>query len=840
MKISKPCASLLFILFAVLLLPHKIEAQPPAVMNAAETELALRKLRVTASVLYIAAHPDDENTTLLSYLASERGVRAAYLSLTRGDGGQNLIGTEKGELLGLVRTQELLAARRIDGAEQYFTRAIDFGYTKSPEETLRVWGRDETLADVVWVIRRFRPDVIITRFPTTGEGGHGQHTASAILAREAFDAAGDPSRFPEQLREVAVWKPKRLLWNVFSRQGTQPSDIPNLVSVDGGAYNSLLGKSYTEIAAASRSQHKSQGFGSAERRGAAPIYFAHIAGDAPTDDILDGVPLGWQRVPGGQVVGQFLDDAVQRLTHSDTQTVLPLLISAYVEMGKLLDAHPVVRVKRQELLGVIRASAGLWLEAVAAESSATPGGELRVAATVVNRSSFPLRLESIGLPFDNTTRTVNAELKNNLPLTTDVIIRVPETTAPSQPYWLRDKPGRGLFSVNGQQLVGTPENAASMSVAFTFAAGASGERLVFEIPALYRWTDRVRGEQYRPVEIVPRVAVDIDQRTVIFPDRQPKRVRINLRSNVAGATTTTTTTGTLRLQLPEGWSAAPASAPVTLKAKGEDSSVWFSITPPLAPSTATLAAQFESGGKQYARGTLEIDYEHIPRQTLFPSAEAKLVRLDLQKRGTRVGYVMGAGDEVPEALRQVGYQVALLSDEDLDGADFSKYDAIITGVRAYNTRPRLRARQTRLLEYVAAGGTLVVQYNTPERALDGVGLGPYPLKLSSERVTVEDAPVELLAPQDALLNAPNKITAADFEGWVQERGLNFPNEWHPKYQTLFESHDPGEMAKRGGTLVARHGRGTYVYTSYAWFRQLPAGVPGAYRLFVNLVSGGRG
>ena len=507
---------------------------------------------------------------------------------------------------------------------------------------------------------------------------------------------------------------------------------------------------------------------------------------------------------------------------------------AYVEMGKLPDALPLVRVKRQELLEVIRASAGLWIEAIAAEPAVVPGGEMRVAVTLVNRSNFPLRLVSIGLPFDIAPRAVDSELKHNQPATNEVSISVPGTTALSQPYWLREKPGAGIFSVAQQRLVGTPENAASMSLALTVAAGDAGERIVFDVPTLYRWTDRVKGEQYQPVEIIPMVAVNLDERTVIFPDRAAKRLRINVRSNVAS-----NIAGTLRLRLPEGWRVAPASVDVGLKEKGEESSVEFTITPPPAPSTATLAAVFESGGKQFTRGTLGIDYAHIPRQTLFPPAEAKLVRLDVQRRGTRVGYVMGAGDEVPEALRQVGYQVELLSDDDLDAADLSKYDAIITGVRAYNTRARLRARQARLLEYVAAGGTLVAQYNTAERALDGFGLGPYPLKLSPERVTLEDAPVSLLAPQDSLLNAPNKITAADFDGWVQERGLNFPNKWDEKYQTLFESHDPGETDKRGGTLVARHGRGIYIYTSFAWFRQLPAGVPGAYRVFVNLVSGGR-
>ncbi|MCA1591640.1 MAG: PIG-L family deacetylase [Acidobacteria bacterium] len=826
------------ILFAFLLVfPFTLQAQPPAVKNAAETEVALKKLNVVGSVLYVAAHPDDENTALLAYLANERGVRAGYLSLTRGDGGQNLLGTEKGELLGLVRTQELLAARRVDGAEQFFTRAIDFGFTKSPEETLRIWGHDAVLADVVWVIRRFRPDVVITRFPTTGEGGHGQHTASAILAREAFEAAGDPARFPEQLREggVQTWKPKRLLWNNFNfRAGERPANYQNLASVDVGTYSPLLGKSYTEIAALSRSMHKSQGFGSAERRGSAPNYFTLLAGDTPGKDILDGVDLSWNRIPGGAPVGQILSEAARQFSPSDPAAILPLLLRAHASMSKLPDGDPLVAVKRRELLDVIRACSGLWMEAIAAEAFVTPGGELKVTTTLVNRSSFPLKLESIGLPYGNAPRAVNSELKSNQPLPTEVSVRVPADAELSQPYWLRDEHGQGVFGVGDARLVGTPESATALPLTLTIAAGDAGEKLVYEIPAQFRRTDPVRGEQYRPVEIVPPVVVNLEEKVLVFPDRQPKRVRLALRNNVAG-----NTSGTLRLRLPEGWRAEPEAVPVALRNKGEETSATFTVTPSQAQSAGTLSAEFESGGRRFSRGTLEIDYPHIPRQTLFPLARARLVRLDLQKRGEQIGYVMGSGDEIPEALRQVGYHVTLLSDEDLDGADLKNYDAVITGVRAYNTRPFLRERQKRLLDYVEAGGTLVVQYNTSSNELAGAQLGPYPFKLSQDRVTVEEAPVQMLAPQDMLMNAPNKITAADFDGWVQERGLYFASEWDGKYVPLFESHDPGEAERRGGTLVARYGKGTYIYTSLAWFRQLPAGVPGAYRLFVNMISAGK-
>ncbi|MBA3716321.1 MAG: PIG-L family deacetylase, partial [Pyrinomonadaceae bacterium] len=463
--LSYPRALAAIFLFALFfILPSSTAAQPPpAVMNAAETEQALKKLTVLGSALYVAAHPDDENTSMLAYLSGERLVRAAYLSVTRGDGGQNLIGTEQGALLGVVRTQELLAARRIDGAEQFFTRAIDFGFSKSPEEALRIWGHDAVLADVVWVVRRFRPDVIITRFPSTGEGGHGHHTASAILAAEAFAAAGDASRFPEQLKHVRPWQPKRLLWNSFFRRGTGggggqlAAEGSGLLSVDLGAYNPLLGKSYTEIAANSRSMHKSQGFGSAERRGTAINTLQHLAGDAPARDIFDGVDLSWRRVPGGEAVGRILEEANRAYRPANAQATLPLLVRAHAAMSKLPADDPWVAGKRRKLLEVIRACAGLWVEAVSTEAATTPGGKVRVTMTLVNRSDYPFRVESIMPPFGASPQTVNADLKNNQPLSTPLTVRVPAGAVVSQPYWLRSAPSKGTYAVTDQQVIGMPE-----------------------------------------------------------------------------------------------------------------------------------------------------------------------------------------------------------------------------------------------------------------------------------------------------------------------------------------------------------------------------------------------
>jgi LmbE family N-acetylglucosaminyl deacetylase len=820
-------------LLLLLILPAA-RAQAPRQLDAAETQAALRRLAVAGSVLYVGAHPDDENTALLAYLARGRGARTAYLSLTRGDGGQNILGSEKGELLGVVRTQELLAARRIDGAEQFFTRAIDFGFTKSPEETFRFWDHEAVLADVVWVVRRFRPDVMIARFPTTGEGGHGQHTASAILASEAFEAAGDPARFPEQLKlGVQPWRPKRLVWNVFNFRQEAPKDADKMLSADVGGYDPLLGKSYTEIAAESRTMHMSQAQGTPGRRGPALNYFAHLKGEAASKDLFDGVDMTWRRFNGGEVVNQLLEEAARKYDPSNPSAVLPLLLRARREMGKLAKDEPLIEAKRTALDEVIRAAAGLWVEAVAADPYVTPGGEVKVTTTVVNRSVYPLKFETVGASSAGVD-VLRAELKNNQPLTRERTLRIPGDAAYSQPYWLREEPSKSLFRVNDAGLIGAPEGPPALTVPFTAVFGADEEVVTFNVPVLYRWTDRVRGDLYRPLTVVPEVAVAVGEQTLVFPDRQPKPLRVTLRNNTA-----TDATGTLRLKLPAGWTATPAEIPATLKAKGEEFRATFNVTPAANASTTMLVAEFESAGKTFTRGMLEIDYAHIPRQTLFPVARAELVRVELARRGQRVGYVAGSGDEVPEALRQVGYDVTLLSDEDLEAADLSRFDAVVTGVRAYNTRAALRRQQKRLLEYVERGGTLVVQYNTPDRTLEGAQLGPYPFKITGDRVTDETAEMTPLAPTDALLNSPNKISHADFDGWVQERGLYFASEWDAHYTPLFASHDPGAPDLKGSTLVARHGKGTYVFTALAFFRQLPAGVPGAYRLFVNMISAGK-
>jgi LmbE family N-acetylglucosaminyl deacetylase len=816
-----------FALISFLLFTGDLSSQPKGIMNTAELKSALKKLNVLGTVLYIAAHPDDENTAVLSYYASEKLLRAGYLAVTRGDGGQNLIGKEQAELLGVIRTQELLEARKIDGAEQFFTRAIDFGYTKSPEETFQIWGKDNILSDVVWVIRNFRPDVIITRFPTTGEGGHGQHTASAVLAVDAFNISADPSKYPEQLKSVEPWKVKRVFWNKWIRD--DKADLSGLLKIDIGAYNPLLGKSYTEIAAESRSMHKSQGFGATGRRGETLNYFELLKGDPANSDILDGINLTWDRVPGSEKVKNLLKEAEQNFNPEEPALILPSLLEAYKEMSKLNENYW-VPIKKKELLEVIRSISGMWIEAISSDYYSSPGETIKISAGIVNRSDYPFTLKKISVPsFHTDYKSAEKIMQKGEFISEELNVTLDKEAGFTHPYWLKEEPGKGIYTVDDAKQIGKPENEPPLNAEFTVLA--DNTELTFTTPVFYRWNDPVKGEQYRPFGITPEVTVQFENGTFLFPDNEPKEINVIVSSH------TDKFSGKLHLNLPENWKAEPEEIPISFSKKGEEQSFRFSVSPPFEESKVQLFAEVQSGEKIFTRGMVSIDYPHIPLQTLFPKAKIKLVRLNLAKTISSIGYVEGSGDDIPVYLQHLGYKVTMLSDNDMD-SDLSSYDAIITGIRAYNTRHQLEFKNKNLLNYVENGGTLIVQYNTNgELATDKIG--PYPFKISRDRITNEDAPVNILKPGHSLLNYPNKITAQDFENWIQERGLYFPGEWDNKYETVISSNDPGESPKEGGILFTRYGKGVFIYTGYSWFRQLPAGVPGAYRIFINLISAGK-
>ena len=817
---------LLQILGPLLVFSIPARAQQRGIPNAADLEISLQKLNVLGSVLYVGAHPDDENTSLLALFSKGRKYRTAYLSVTRGEGGQNLIGPEQGAELGLLRTQELLAARRIDGAEQYFTRAVDFGYSKTAQETLEIWGKERVLGDIVWVIRKFRPDVIITRFSAEGSGGHGHHTAAGMLIKEAFAAAADPNRFPDQLTTVSVWKTTRILLNSWR---PNPGEAAPALRIDTGEYNPLLGKSYSEIAAESRSQHKSQGFGSGGRRGTRYDYFELWAGEPAAEDLFDGVDVTWNRVPGGQKVGLLLAECIQSFDPRQPSRSVPGLLGVQAELAKLPESGW-VRLKKEELSQVIQGCAGIWMEAIADDFAAAPGDEIMIRTSVVNRSDQPFILHRLGIPRVVPDSVVDQPLKNNEILAMENKALIPKDFPLSQPYWLEPSPQGRPFFAGDRNLMGLAENPPSLSVALVLSA--DGQRLEYSIPVLFRWTDQVQGELYRPFEVRPRVTIQIEDGVKIFSGGGPQPLKIRLKShskNVAG---------TIRLKGEDGWRVVPDDLPFSLAGKSEETEVSFEISPPIKAQESVLTAEADLGGEIVRLAMAEISYPHIHRQVYFPESRIKVVKLDVQTKGKRLGYIMGAGDDVPEALRHLGYEVMMLTDEMLETSDLSSFDALVAGVRAYNTRDRLESVNQRLLDYVERGGTLVVQYNVASGALAD-RIGPFPLTIGRDRVSVESAPVTFPVPGHPLLTFPNKITSRDFEGWVQERGLYFASSWDEKYEAILSSHDPGEPDRKGGLLYARYGKGVFIYTSYAWFRQLSAGVPGAFRIFANLISAGK-
>jgi LmbE family N-acetylglucosaminyl deacetylase len=823
------------LLALLLMTPTANAAGPPP--DAARLQVALRRLGVVGRVLYVAAHPDDENTNLLAYLENVALVRTAYLSLTRGDGGQNLIGAEQGPELGLIRTQELLAARRIDGAEQFFTRARDFGFSKSPEETLRLWGKDAVLADVVTVIRRFRPDVIITRFQPEKTDTHGHHTASAMLAAEAFRAAADPKFHPEELTGgLEAWQARRLLWNKSSWNLKPDEDLSDFAKLDVGVYNPVLGLSMGEIAAESRSMHKSQGFGVAPARGPIVEYFK-VLDSAPKAKPpkpigpLDGLDLTWARFPKTSRVRALAEKAARGFEPAKPQASIPALL----ELDRALDAVPDASFRSQrkyEVAELSFACAGLFLEATAAAYEVAPGQPLDVTATVINRSPTKVALRSIQLPFEAGPTSFEDESIAGKPFETKHTIHVPADRAPTTPYWLDGAPEAGLYRTPDARDVGAPESPDALVA--TFKLVIDGRELSYARPVTFKWTDPVMGERHRAVETTPAVSVRPDASVLMFPDAAPRPLAVRLVAGAPGVA------GVVRPAAPAGWAVEPATAPFSLAKKGAEATVTFHLRPVAKGAAAgTVRVVAEVGGAKYARGVVHIDHAHIPIQTWLADADVRLVPLALEKGGARIGYVPGPGDEVPASLRRVGYEVTLLDDAGLTAASLARFDAVVTGVRAFNTSERLRAAHAALMSYVENGGTLVVQYNTNNRLAPLTdAVGPWPFEIGRDRVTDETAPVAFTAPAAPALTTPNALGPRDFDDWIQERGLYFAETWDPRYQTVLSMHDPDEKPLAGALLWARHGKGTFVYTGLAFFRQLPAGVPGAYRLFANLLAGG--
>ncbi|MFY8137174.1 MAG: PIG-L family deacetylase [Flavobacteriales bacterium] len=814
-----------FALFLVLLFTSPLFAQ-----NSAEILLNLKKLQTTGSVLYIAAHPDDENTRLLAYLANERKLRTGYLSLTRGDGGQNLIGTEQGEPLGLIRTNELMAARGIDKAEQFFSRAYDFGYSKNPEETFGFWNRDSILADMVWVIRTFKPDVIICRFPTTGEGGHGHHTASAILAEDAFEAAADPKRFSHQLQYTQVWQAKRLLWNTFNFGGNNTTSEDQL-KVDVGNYNVLMGRSYGEIASESRSMHKSQGFGSARQRGFNLEYFKHMKGDVATTDIMDGVDVNWTRIAMSQGIQAELNECVFNYRADAPEKTVAMLVSIYKKIEALKEDGASIsywkKIKLEETKQLILASSGFYGEAVSNDHSVVPGEQFQITTNYIFRNNVNASLKSI--VYENGDSTVNAKLEINKLYSPKHLFKLSTNAAFSNPYWLNEKHSLGEFEISPWTTIGKPLNDAACAV--ILKAEIEGLPLQVKLPIQYKFTDPVKGEIFRPLEVLPPVTFTQKQKALVFNERKERVVEVIVHSNQTNAK------GQIVINAGADWKVECDNCAFDLSAKNTEQVIRMRITPSAKALTGELQIAAKINGKEYNQSMQRIDYDHIPNQFILSPAKFQLVFSDIKMIRKNIGYIDGAGDGVAASLEQIGCSVTMLSDEEILTGDLSKYEAIITGVRAYNTNDRMIVYYDRLMEYVKNGGNLLVQYNTNNR----IGplkskIGPYEFTISRDRVTDEKAKVNFLLPEHAALNQPNKITDADFANWIQERGIYFTQAPDERYQKIFSMADPGEGALDTSTIVAAYGKGNFVYTGLAFFRQLPAGVPGAYRIFANLIS----
>lgn len=782
--------------------------------SASLIKLKIDKLGTLGTALYFAAHPDDENTRLIAYLANDRKYRTAYLSLTRGDGGQNLLGTEQGIELGLIRTQELLAARSIDKGEQYFSAAYDFGFSKTHDETFSFWKKEDILREAVYMIRKLQPDVIINRFPPDSRGGHGHHQASAILAKEAYEAAADPNRFPEQLKDLKPWKAKRLVWNTANFGGMNNTSDEQLKVVLND-YNPLLGYSYGEISAMSRSQHKSQGFGSAANRGKTTEYFDHVAGEKANQDLFDGINTSWERL--GEPV-KNIETKIQTIQNSfdinHPEKSIKDLVALHA-MVKALKPSVYRDRKIKDIEDIILSSAGIVAESIAAKPN-----------YVVNQT-FPVSNEIIKRAADVSVKLISIDgkqLAEALPANeTKKYPSEKKIEHWTQPYWLEKPNSLGKFDIEDSNF-GNPENTDNPQTAFVIEV--DGLAISIDKPVEYRFVDPVQGEIYQPVSISLALTATISSSQALLQTGDKKTISLTITNNSDQAQR-----AELSFKQSDGLNISPKEAALDIPEHGIVVKT-FEISNP--KNTASSEIQPLLNGEP-VYGFKRIAYQHIPDITWFPAINLKVKALEINNPLKKIGYIHGAGDLVPTALENIGIQVDLLNSDLLASTNLKQYDAIIIGIRAYNVSPNANQWLPILLNYAEQGGTVLAQYNVNSR-MSTNKFGPYPFEINRERVTEEDAKVTFTDPNDPILNYPNKITDRDFEGWVQERGLYFATNISPEYRTPLSMADKNQEQNKGSLLVANYGKGKFVYAPLAFFRQLPAGVPGATRLFVNLLA----
>lgn len=807
------------------LLSPALFAQVPEKWSSAELYHRVQKLNVLASVLYIAAHPDDENTRVISYTANHLKARTAYLSLTRGDGGQNLIGPELRETLGLIRTQELLQARKFDRGIQYFTRANDFGFSKLPDETLRIWDQKAVLEDMNKVIQEFKPDIIINRFDHRTPGTtHGHHTSSALLSLELFD---------ENLKNKNLWNPKRVFFNTSwwfygSRDAFQKADKSNLIPLSTGVFYPHLGLSNQEIAALSRSQHQSQGFGTMGDRGEEIEYLEILRGTFPKNShLFEGIDISWNRVKAPHI-GKKIDGLLKNFPFDMPEKMVPELLQIRAEIAKINDSHW-QEIKLDELDEILFQSLGMFAEAQAAAVSATRNSSVQLQLEWVNRSRIPVRVIQIKNSLTQMTERLDQTLLYNQKIVYESPFTIPEKAQITQPYWLMLPANKGMYQSPNMEWIGWAETPNDRVIQVDF--DVMGTVITRNLPIIYKFLDPVKGEQYRPFVVVPEVSIFSKEQVQIFTPGQSKKVKITVQSLGQHAM------GRVRLEdaSNQGWEISPAYYDVEV-AKGKRTKTYeFTITPPKNASQVNLIPYVAIGGSLYANELVQVAYDHIVHQQFLRSSAIKCMVLDRPVSAKKIAYIMGAGDEIPMYLTQLGYDVQLVTPAQFDRDYLRTFDVYLFGIRAFNTIDALADQQQLFFDLVAEGKTMIVQYNTTG-GLVTQQVAPYPLSISRDRVTDEHATVRLLQPNHPVLQKPFKISSTDFEGWEQELGLYFPNKWDDAFTPILSANDEGEQPKNGLLLTAKHGKGWYIYTGLSFFRELPAAVPGAYKLFANMIE----
>ncbi|MEY3738608.1 MAG: hypothetical protein RL544_1386 [Bacteroidota bacterium] len=836
--------------FAVILLGNHTQVLSQQVnqnsWGSASILQSLKKMQVLGSVLYIAAHPDDENNGLLPYLAKEKMYRTAYLSLTRGDGGQNLIGPEQGIELGMIRTKELLAAREADGAEQYFTSAYEFGFSKSMDEALQVWDRKKVLADAVWVIRNYKPDVMIARFPPDARAGHGHHSASAQIAREAFVAAADPNQFPEQLKNgVTVWQAKRLLWNTFNFGGANTTSNDQF-KIDVGVFNALEGKSYGEIGGEARSMHKSQGEGRPRRKGEIIEYFTTIVGEAPTVSLLDGVNIDWARLgPNANDISLALDAVIKSYNPLQPSLSVPSLVKIYAQIQQL-PGSVWKSYKLHALQQIIEAAAGLSVEAFTNNEKAVQGDSISFTCAVNNRTNAMVTLQNIVVEGQSFAKTIHQNLVQNKNYNYVVALKPVIANNQFQPYWLmQPKQTDGMFLVNDYSVLGKAWNDPALSVQFNCTI----EGVVFTItrPVQYKYVDPVKGECLQPFIIIPPYELVVKPTVVLTGVVSEK----GKKNKVTPLQLTVQSNQEKQIVAGVGFSLMSQQSGKQIFQQSLDSvfkdaktvvlqvpvSKFYDPAQVSNTITATVAVTNNLGTQNYNQHVQKITYDHIPNTHYLTQDIVKVVDAPIRVKGGKVGYIAGSGDLTEEALVQLGYRVEKITAANMTPQSLAGFDAIVTGVRAYNVNGFLKDGYQTLLQYVQNGGNLIVQYNRTGSNGLTPPMAPYPFTISAgSRVTEENAEVVFTNPTHPVLQYPNAITASDFEGWVQERSTYQATAIDSRYEAPLSIHDKNEQASTGSLISCAYGKGNFAYVSLALFRQLPAGVAGAYKLLANLIA----